>query len=185
MPLLPVRSGWDPWSVDDPFYPDDLPPEWRLAYFANVCWAVAVPAAHWRAASVADARAWARDTPSRFRFYLEAEPGCPITAAALIAGALGERFGGLSRPPPSGSAAACDLAPWPIMDPRAGEGTDLSATRGLAWTVPAAVIDDPRAARAWIERRVSASPAGLHLALLGRCPGAAVERWQTLVELMV
>ncbi|WP_295582424.1 hypothetical protein [uncultured Lamprocystis sp.] len=184
MPLLPVRSGWDPWSGDDPFYPDDLPPEWRLAYFANVCWAVAVPAARWRAAAVAGARDWARDTPSRFRFYLEAEPGLPSALAAPVAAVLGERFGGLIGHPLFDAEQACGLKPRPILGPRAGQGAGLSTTRGLAWTVPAPVIDDPRAARAWIERRVSASPVGLILALLGPCPGATVERWQTLVELM-
>jgi len=183
MPLLPVRSGWDPWSGDDRFYPDDLPPEWRLAYFANVCWAVAVPAEVWRAAGAAGARDWARGTPPRFRFYLEAEPGSPTIPVAPVAAALGERCGGLLGPPP-GADQAFDLEPRLILDPRTGPGTDLFATRGLAWTVPTAVIDDPRAARNWIERRVSASPAGLILALLGHCPEAAVERWQTLVELM-
>lgn len=183
MPLLPVRSGWDPWSGDDPFFPDDLPEEWRLAYFANICWAVAVPAARWRAAGIAGAYDWARDTPPRFRFYLEAEPGLPTVLAAPVAAALGERFGGLLGSPP-GADQAFELEPRPILDPRVGPGRDPSATRGLAWTVPAAVIDDPRAARAWIERRVSASPAGLIVARLGPCPEAAVERWQTLVELM-
>jgi hypothetical protein len=183
MPLLPVRSGWDPRSGDDPFYPDDLPPEWRLAYFANVCWAVGVPTARWRTAGVAGARDWARDTPSRFRFYLEAESGLLCALAAPVAAALGERFGGLIGPPP-GAEPALDLAPRSILDPRAGPGMDQSSIRGLAWAVPAAVIDDPRAARNWIERRAAASPAGLILALLGPCPGAAVERWQTLVELM-
>ncbi|MBV5273358.1 MAG: hypothetical protein JZU52_06850, partial [Lamprocystis purpurea] len=124
---------------------------------------------------------WARDTPSRFRFYLEAEPGLPSALAALVAAALGERFGGLIGPPPG---AEFDLESRPILDPGAGPGRDPSVIRGLAWTVPAAVIDDPRASRAWIERRVSASPAGLILALLGPCPAAVVERWQTLVELM-
>jgi len=54
------------------FYPDDLPQDWRLSYYANELSTVLVPQARWQAhwqAEDADFEQWAEDVPEGFRFY--------------------------------------------------------------------------------------------------------------------
>ncbi len=171
--VLPLRTGWDPEPCDPLWYPQDLPPEWRLGYFSNACRCVLVPARQWRAATPALAAAWAADTSERFRFYLETECATavdwPPTGSQPLARALGVRLGGLVGP------AASETGRRPFRGPR---------TATSAWEVPAAAIADLRKARRWIEERVAQPPDGTLLALLGRCRLADLERWQTLSELM-
>jgi hypothetical protein len=40
--LLIGTAGWQRPAWADAFYPEDLPPDWRLAYYANVCDALLV-----------------------------------------------------------------------------------------------------------------------------------------------
>ena len=42
--------GWRRRDWDEDFYPEDLPPDWRLAFYANEFQTVCVPAAYWREA---------------------------------------------------------------------------------------------------------------------------------------
>ncbi len=60
--------GWDHSLWQDNFYPEDLPKDWRLTYYANEFAAVLVPQEKWRAADV-DYEQWAEDVPEDFRFY--------------------------------------------------------------------------------------------------------------------
>ncbi|PKM45781.1 MAG: hypothetical protein CVV05_05845 [Gammaproteobacteria bacterium HGW-Gammaproteobacteria-1] len=113
--------GWDHAGWCGSFYPDDLPPEWRLAYYANEFRAVVVPAALWRGADAGTAAQWATDTAEGFRFLLEAAAGAP--PAALVQ-ALGERYGGTAGP--GGRAVA-----------RWEGGADARALRGLIEGLPA------------------------------------------------
>lgn len=113
--------GWDHAAWSGAFYPDDLPPEWRLAYYANEFRAVVVPAALWRGADAGTAAQWAADTAEGFRFLLEAAAGAP--AAALVQ-ALGDRYAGMAGP---GGLA---VARWE-------GGVDARALRGLIESLPA------------------------------------------------
>jgi hypothetical protein len=83
---------WDHPDWVGPFYPDELPPEWRLSYYAHFFGCVLVGAVAWRAAGAAGAASWAADTPAGFRFLLEEGDGVGEAAAALgsrCAGILG------------------------------------------------------------------------------------------------
>jgi hypothetical protein len=62
--------GWDnpAWSR---FYPEDLPPEWRLDYYSNEFTSIVVPAADWAGASIDEAAGWLAEAPEGFRFYWE------------------------------------------------------------------------------------------------------------------
>lgn len=82
--------GWDHPAWVGTFYPDDLPAEWRLSYYAHFFGCVLVPAATWREAGAGGAGAWVADTPSGFRFLLEEAEG-----AREFAAALGERCAGI------------------------------------------------------------------------------------------
>lgn len=83
-------AGWDHGHWVGPFYPEGLPAEWRLSYYAHFFGCVLVPAAVWRGSGAAGAASWAADTPAGFRFLLEGGEGAPEVAAAL-----GERCAGI------------------------------------------------------------------------------------------
>lgn len=74
-----AAAGWDHDRWQGVIYPDDLPSDWRLAYYANAFDAVLVPAAQWPAATGDELACWVADTPPAFRFYLDwvAAPGGP------------------------------------------------------------------------------------------------------------
>lgn len=192
--IVPVRTGWDPHPGGPPWYPDDLPPEWRLGFFAHAFWGVLVPSRQWRGADAATAAAWAADTPARFRFYLELDrPPSPPTAGGACPGAgpfaalggrpvervavpLGGRLGGLVEPA-RGTSGTGPSRSRRVLTP-------AGAPHGLAWEVPGAAIRDPRAARRWIEGHAPLACDGPVLALLGPCGWAELGQWQTLCELL-
>ena len=62
--------GWDLPHWQNSFYPDDLPQDWRLAYYANEFSAVLVPASIWQAEQV-NLEDWADEVGQGFRFYLQ------------------------------------------------------------------------------------------------------------------
>jgi len=83
--------GWDQRHWQGNFFPDDLPDDWRLAYYANEFSAVLVPENEWCAADV-DFEQWAEDVPDDFKFYL-------LTRSlpeddSLIKAHLGDKFAG-------------------------------------------------------------------------------------------
>lgn len=88
-----AAAEWDHSGWADSLYPHDLPPEWRLGYYANEFAAVLLPPARWRAVDAEQVSQWLDDTGPRFRFFLDAPSG-EVVPAALRA-ALGERLGGV------------------------------------------------------------------------------------------
>jgi len=83
--------GWDQHHWQGVFFPDDLPDDWRLTYYANEFSAVLVPENEWRAADV-DFAQWADDVPDDFKFYL-------LTRSlseddSIIKSLLGDKFAG-------------------------------------------------------------------------------------------
>ena len=114
--------GWDHDGWAGNFFPEDLPPDWRLTYYANEYPLVLVPAASWQGASLEQAAAWADDVADAFRFFLEAPPGAwrgDGAGAGLRAciDALGGKFAGLlaDAPPPGDPVERLFLA---RKDPR-------------------------------------------------------------------
>jgi len=84
--------GWQRAEWAGSFYPEDMPPEWQLAYYANELTGVLVPAREWRQASSRTLATWAAEVPDGFLFLLEADPTAPD--ASNRARSLGESFGG-------------------------------------------------------------------------------------------
>jgi len=68
--LLIGACGWSHsnWCAD--FYPQDLPVDWWLSYYANEFPVVLVTAQEWRLPE-ADASQWCEDTETSFRFVVE------------------------------------------------------------------------------------------------------------------
>jgi hypothetical protein len=90
--LLVTTRGWDHPGWQDSFYPDDLPEDWRLAYFANSFAAVLLPASLLSGLEVATIRDWLAEIEGDFVFYLEADTSSDKLAAfaGRLAGILAE-----------------------------------------------------------------------------------------------
>ncbi|WP_296808978.1 hypothetical protein [Thiocapsa sp.] len=181
--ILPVRTGWDPSPGDADFYPDDLPEDWRLTYFANALEAVALDTDVWGRADAGRIAQWSRDVPASFAFYLHvgkrgmAEPGC-AEAQRL----LGEHFGGWTlRPDQGGEGDLPETVHVLLGSVSAAAESHASA---LACEVPAGLDNDLRAARGWLEELAAAARGRPALALMGRARFEDVQRWQSLVELL-
>lgn len=181
--IMPVPSGWDPVARDS-FYPDDLPEDWRLAYFATRFPGVLIPGELWLGAAPGVFSTWVGDTPGHFRFFLDLTGEVPARPdAATASRALGERLGGLvgddsvlRRFGGSGITRFRRVAPGARMVRENGQGLAIEAPEGL--------IADLRAARAWLEA-IAADAAGAPvLALTGRAGVVALEQWQLLVRLL-
>lgn len=69
--LLVGAEGWEHPDWGGQFYPDDLPPEWRLTYYANEYRQVLLPFASWHTADEEQFGGWCDDVPERFRFVLD------------------------------------------------------------------------------------------------------------------
>jgi hypothetical protein len=101
VPSIQVAArGWEfpAWSGD--YYPQDLPAEWRLAYYANDFSLLLVPQARWVGAAPELGRAWCDEVSETFRFYLELTDPRPAALEGLAGwvDALGARFGGILTP---------------------------------------------------------------------------------------
>lgn len=104
--------GWEYPAWDGRFYPDDLPSDWRLIYYANEFSTVLVPEDRFAAASNEELEEWAEEVPEGFRFFVEIrqkalEEGDVETLAARLQ-LLGEHLGGVVIPGPS--AHRCENA---------------------------------------------------------------------------
>lgn len=175
-----VPRGWEGGAWINDFYPADLPPEWRLAYFANEFPAVLVPAERWLGAGDGLAELAAR-VHEGFRCYLEL-PGSVWDARPWRPAAerLGARLAGL---------VATDAAGTP--DPGAGLPFYLLAERREPGWAPArlAPVDlpgGPRAQRAWLEGLAARAPGQTTLVVV-EGPDAipeALRRWWELARLL-
>jgi hypothetical protein len=84
--------GWEHERWIGAYYPDDLPPDWRLAYYANEATCVLLPHARVRGATRAEVESWCREVAESFLFFLEGgdQPLPPFLTAGLS-----ERLGGV------------------------------------------------------------------------------------------
>lgn len=86
--------GWDLPHWNNSFYPDDLPQDWRLSYYANEFSAVLVPADVWQAEQE-NLEDWGDEVGQGFRFYLQQAERVASEAELLkVEQALGSCFGG-------------------------------------------------------------------------------------------
>jgi hypothetical protein len=207
--LLVAAWGWDHAAWVGPFYPPDMPAEWRLAFYANAFRAVLVPAPALAAASREEVASWAADAPAPFAFHVEVgapfDPDEPASLAGLV-GALAPleaRVAGLVVSAPG----RAERAEWPRQLarrwPLAWLEPDRAAAGGLAWR-PGAGAPRPGAAacfgvmdaRPRTPRELRAALEGF-LGWAGGCPqavlcfpGAAgawreMEQAQVLAEFLV
>ena len=147
-----LTSGTVGWQAPDPWFPEDLPEEWRLAYYANEYRAIWVPPAVWRTGRLPDVRAWREDVGEDFRFVVEFDADLPAAVAEALA-PLGEQLHAVVAP----QGHPCDevlrecvpacrwLTPESVYRGEAGEGP-----AGIA-RLNRAQLSTPRAMREQIE----------------------------------
>ena len=125
--LLVGTLGWahDHWGGI--YYPEELPEEWRLAYYCNDFRSTLVPADHWRDAPAAALGELAGEIDAGFSVVLglpeEGPGGAGLTTGALpgLLQPIGERLRALSwRPAPHAAAGEmADVARlaerWPLV----------------------------------------------------------------------
>ena len=73
--LLIGTRGWDHTHWSGAFYDPELPPEWRLTYYANLLRAVLLPESTGVKLDATLASAWFEDTDVGFRFVVEVSAG--------------------------------------------------------------------------------------------------------------
>jgi len=184
-----VPEGWWTLGDADAFYPDDLPDEWRLAYFANQFRAVLVPRSAWQARPAFDFAEWRSDVHTGFRFFFECRPAIDSKSMRIAATALGPALAAF-LPGPSPSRLRAPLRE-PVGEPAtkpAPETTlasrllapDASHELGLALRCPRRLNADPRGARAWLNG-LAEKP---RLVILDRPAASDLEAWGNLVMLM-
>ncbi|WP_303901873.1 hypothetical protein [Thiohalomonas denitrificans] len=184
--------GWDHDRWQGRFYPDDLPGDWRLGYYAGEFSAVVVPVPDWLGLTRERADEWRDDTGEDFRFYLELpseeaasiDPGRLLALAALV----GERLGGFvadsgCEPPPriAFGAGWAELAPVCLIaaPEYADERVDICSSDGRSCRGPGRLAIrrctgsrvESRALREMLEL-LAASGAGEGLLWCGREPDA-------------
>lgn len=86
-------SGWEHPEWEGCFYPEDLPPEWRLAYYGHSFHCVYLPYAAWSACDPGTLSAWVEDAQERFRFVLGANPAGDADADMVRLEVLAPRLG--------------------------------------------------------------------------------------------
>jgi hypothetical protein len=75
-----VRIGTIGWlfkSWDRDYYPEDIPQEWKLGYYANDMTAVVVPESFWQQADKEQLEQMAEDVHDDFGFYFQIEKTWP------------------------------------------------------------------------------------------------------------
>lgn len=102
------QPGWT-----EGYYPEDLPEDWQLGFYANEASAVLLPAATWRGEDAAVLAGWRDESHADFRFYLLADAAVDVELQRRQAATLGGRLGGLLWPthpaPPGTMAPLTDL----------------------------------------------------------------------------
>lgn len=88
--------GWQHPHWLPSFYPDDLPEDWRLGFYANEFSAVMVPAHY--GLSDYDVEQWREEVPARFRFYLEYSSSVDAPTFASRCAEFGPLLAGVISP---------------------------------------------------------------------------------------
>lgn len=87
--------GWDNVALRQHFYPEDVPSDWYLTYFANYAMAVIIPTEMWLAADDEQIADWVAQTQDNFWFYLQVEQVEQLQQAAEVQAAFAGQLAGV------------------------------------------------------------------------------------------
>lgn len=171
-----VPAGW--WALADTanYYPDDLPRDWRLGYFANEHAGVYVPVAVWGNMPEAELAGWRDAVHGRFGLFMEAPSPTDGASARMHAAhdALGDNLVAWVR------WGANPVEPGALLAP-SEPGTDAPLV-GQALHCPPALRDDLRGGARWLREHAAAAPATL--VVLPRPSSARLGEWRRLAALL-
>ena len=164
--------GWEHAFWSGGFYPEDLPDEWRLTYYANEFGGVLVPAERWQAADETVLHEWIDDVHEKFLFYIELTQPQPTPAEETKAIALGRHFAAWV---------------WPQRDRSEGPVTPCRLL-GLpgsshAYLLDAALLGDLKNQKQLLEHLAKAAGGEGNLPLFLHGSGWSVERLRQLSQL--
>jgi len=170
-----VPRGWSALADADSFYPDDLPQDWQLTYFANVFPAVLVPGPLWQQRSEAELADWHADVHHGFRFYLELTSSTDDGARSRATAALGSALIAFvaEAPEPRGTEQVTELA-RALIAPHSGHRI------GASRRCPRNLNENLRDARGWLDAQ--AEPP--RLLILDRPLSSELEAWRNLLLLL-
>ena len=84
MQIVVGAYGWQHEQWEKTFYPEDIPPDWRLNYYANEFEAVLVPFRIWSTSDNSELKKWMGDLPENFQLFFEASAGHEDQAANKV-----------------------------------------------------------------------------------------------------
>ena len=87
--------GWKHPEWTSVYYPDGLPKEWRLAYYANDFRAALIPFDELLGAPSSALRQWSSEVPDGFLFGVEVRPHPAVGSVLHRCNSLGERLKGV------------------------------------------------------------------------------------------
>lgn len=173
--MLLGTVGWERADWLGSYYPLDLPPEWRLAYYANDCSCVLLPAAAWCAVDRQRLRACVQEAPDRLQYFLQAPAaGAPGPCPNLTVFEAKSAILLVDRPDP-----------WQVIVPQwVAQGSGLwvdsdSDASLICWSIERADLRQLRARAETLQRGTRA----LVLDGVAADPGS-VPKLRTLLELM-
>jgi len=85
--------GWRHAHWSGEFYPEDLPEDWQLSYYANEFNTVLVAEEDWKP-NLEDLDEWVEEVPDGFQFYFQTSKG-DLPDAARLKSKLGNHFAGV------------------------------------------------------------------------------------------
>jgi hypothetical protein len=170
-------EGWWTLAAPERFFPEDLPTDWQLTYYANVFGSVIVPATAWAGLSAQALADWRSDVHPGFRFYLAWPEALEQRQLERAAAALGDTLTGLVAASPASEPDAAAA----LLDPRS---PGARRRIGSALRCPAALKRDLRGARDWLRSRLAAAPGERWLLILERPTADELNSWHDLLALM-
>lgn len=163
-----IAEGWQQLADAASYYPEDLPAEWQLNYFANEQTGVYLPRTLWENIPPATLRTWRQDVHGRFHFYLEWPEH--TDRIAIAACALADSLAAYVRWT-NGEVGV-------LVNAR----TQASEPQGQALRCPAPLLSDLRGAARWL--RQVAVPASATLVILSRPTSTQLADWRELPALL-
>ena len=164
--------GWEYACWSGGFYPEDLPDEWRLTYYANEFRGVLVPAERWQSANEEVLLEWIDDVHEDFLFYIELTQAHPTPEEEAKVVALGRQFVAWvwpQRDTTEGAVTPCRL----LGVPRSPD----------AFLLDAAMLEDLKQQKQLLERLATGANGERSLPLFLQGAGWPVERLRQMSQL--